>query len=82
MPEKSCLICEKTIVLHEDAPYGAVVWRSLGDYGSKVYDSMTNDVFLEALICDDCLVEKNDFIEEVVVRRTTEVVERRTPGFC
>ena len=47
----------------------ATVWTSHGNYGSKVYDSLDGDTFLEALVCDDCLVQKRSLIEEVTLRR-------------
>ena len=81
MPERRCLICGNAIRVHDDGLHNATVWRSSGDYGSTVYDSIADDQFLEVVICDDCIVEKNDLIEEVVVRRTTEVVERRPATF-
>ena len=57
------------------------VWRTHGNYGSKVFDPASDAVFLEVFVCDDCLLRKKQLIEEVVVRHTREVVERRTPSF-
>ena len=57
------------------------VWRTHGNYGSKVFDPASDAVFLEVFVCDDCLSRKKQLIEEVVVRHTSEVVERRTPSF-
>jgi hypothetical protein len=76
---KRCLICEREI--HEDAisVSNATVWTSHGNYGSGVYDPVIPGVFLEALICDACLLQKKGLVEEVVVRERTEVVERRPP---
>lgn len=78
---KHCLVCEKEIEGDDVAVHDATVWRSHGDYGSKVYDPLAGDVFLEAFVCDNCLLKKKALIEEVVVQRTTEVVERRSPTF-
>ena len=57
------------------------MWQSTGNYGSGVYDPAAGNVFLEAVICDACLVRKKALLEEVVVRRVSEEVERRPPGF-
>ena len=78
---KHCLICEKAIEVNDFAPHDATVWRTQGNYGSKVFDAVSDGVFLEAFVCDDCLSRKKQFIEEVVVRHTIEVVERRAPSF-
>ena len=78
---KHCLICERAIEADDIAVHDATVWRSDGNFGSKVYDSLAGDVFLEAFVCDECLLRKKSLIDEVVVRRTTEVVERRSPNF-
>ena len=78
---KRCLICEKAIEADELALHDATVWRTHGDYGSKVFDAVSDAVFLEAIVCDDCLVRKKQLIDEVAVRHTSEVVERRTPDF-
>ena len=78
---KHCLICERAIGADDIAVHDATVWRSDGNFGSKVYDSLAGDVFLEAFVCDDCLLKKKELVEEVIVQRTTKVVERRLPDF-
>ena len=47
----------------------------------SLFDPASDAVFLEVFVCDDCLLRKKQLIEEVVVRHTREVVERRTPSF-
>ena len=78
---KHCLICETAIEVDDVAVHSATAWRTHGDYGSKVYDPLAGDVFLEAFVCDDCLLRKRALIKEIVVGQTSEVVERRSPSF-
>lgn len=74
---KRCLICEKEIETDAVSVSNATVWSSHGNYGSGIYDPLNPGVFLEALICDACLVQKKGLVEEVVVRERHEEVERR-----
>jgi hypothetical protein len=74
---KRCLICENEIEADAISVSKATVWSTRGNYGSEVYDPVDPGVFLEALICDACLVRKKEFVEEVVIRERTEVIERR-----
>ena len=78
---KKCLICEKEIKVDAIAAYNATVWTSSGNYGSAVYDPLDGRVFLEAIICDECVIRKKGLIEEVVVTQPSEIVERRSPDF-
>jgi hypothetical protein len=78
---KRCLICEKEIAADAVAVYNATIWTSQGNYGSGVYDPADGGLFLEALICDSCLVRKKGLVEELVVKQPREVVERRPPSF-
>ena len=59
----------------------ATIWICDGNYGSRVYDPLEGNVFLEAVICDACLVRKKGLIEEVQVMQPPKVVERRPPAF-
>ena len=74
---KRCLICENEIATDAISVCNATVWTSSGNYGSGVYDPVNDCVFLEAHICDACLIRKKELVEEVVVRQRTEVIERR-----
>ena len=78
---RRCLLCEQEIEADDVTVQDATVWTSHGNYGSKVYDPLNGAVFLEALICDECLVQKRGLIEEVVVRQPRPVVERQPPDF-
>jgi hypothetical protein len=61
--------------------YDATIWHCHGNFGSSVYDPLSDQVFLEALICDACLIQKRKLVEEVMVHRSVEVLERREPDF-
>src|SRR5205085_40464 len=62
--QKRCLICEKDLVPDVVAFQDATIWTCDGNYGSRVYDPLEGNVFLEAAICDACLVRKKGLIEE------------------
>jgi hypothetical protein len=78
---RRCLVCEQEITEDQIGVYDATVWHSSGNYGSGVYDPSGEDVFLEAVICDACLVRKKSLLEEVVIRCVHDEVERRPPAF-
>ena len=71
---KKCLICSKEIG-YEYFPDNATVWTTIGNYGSQIYDS--NDGYLEALICDECLKSHVDRVEEVRVMTEKKEIERK-----
>ena len=62
---KRCSTCEKAVQADDHVVYDATIWTSEGNFGSGVYDPMSGDVFLEAVICDACLIGKKGLIEEV-----------------
>ena len=74
---KRCLICENDIQIDGIAVSNATIWSTHGNYGSGAYDPMDPGVFLEAFICDSCLIRKKGLVEEVVIRHRNEVIERR-----
>ena len=78
---KRCLSCEREIQTDAISVCAATVWHSSGNYGSGVYDPIDGNTFLEAYVCDECLLQKKELIEEVVVERTDKVIARRAPGF-
>lgn len=47
--------------------YDATVWRTRGNYGSTKFDSFSKDEWLEAYICDACLVKKGKIVNYVCV---------------
>ncbi len=80
---KKCLICEKELESDKwGTTYGATIWRSEGNYGSSVYDPIgDSSQYLEAYVCDVCLVGKKHLLEEVHFQRKFEVLERKEPDF-
>lgn len=56
----NCLCCDREVVAYQDEPEmpkDAVAFRSYGNYGSTVWDSLYND-YLIVHICDECLVNR------------------------
>ena len=57
----NCLVCGKKLINAYNTPLGAVIFRADGNYGSAVFDRLdlpsNMSVFLEAYICDTCLVK-------------------------
>jgi hypothetical protein len=50
-----------------EQPYGATVFTSGGQYGSTVYDPMSNLQHLRIILCDKCLLEHKAEVQEVFV---------------
>ena len=67
---KKCICCKKKLEVlhnHENAASfpcvsGAVVFRSSGQYGSRLIDGSPE---IQVLICDQCLLEKNNYVDEI-----------------
>jgi hypothetical protein len=51
----NCIACRRPIGGDYDAPDGALVFTSHGNYGSHLFDSMNE--WLRIVICDDCVRE-------------------------
>ena len=66
-----CIVCDKELE-EKDYVHGGIPCFSHGAYGSKEYDPMSEDDFLEFYVCDECLVKKGDSI-----RRVTSITERK-----
>jgi len=87
--KKMCLVCDKEVDVDDagresgsiQPAYNATVWRTWGNYGSTLFDPMLGDVYLEAVVCDNCLKAKKSQMELIRVRKRTEVVERKEPEF-
>ena len=78
---KKCLVCEKDVNTDTWHVYNATIWKTHGNYGSSVYDPMSENTYLEAVVCDECLKKKRKLMEEVVSRKKVVVVKRREPIF-
>lgn len=72
-----CFICEKPIPVDDAAVYGGTVWRTTGNFGSRVYDSVNDGTYLEIVICDECLVTRKQHVVEVVTMHQVKEVSRR-----
>lgn len=74
-PALSCIVCHKALVneidLADNQPRDGVVCNTHGNYGSRVYDSLNANEYLEFNVCDDCLVKASNRGEIVHVTRTT-----------
>lgn len=71
-----CFVCGKQLDrVHDDFemhPYGAVLCRTDGNYGSRVLDSGISDrEMVVFLVCDDCLIERADRTRQRIVEKTT-----------
>jgi hypothetical protein len=77
----NCLICESDVFTGKFGIESATIWRSYGNYGSSLYDPLTGDCYLEAVICDSCLRKKKKLLEEVVFEKKVEILERKEPNF-
>ena len=72
-----CFICERPIQADEHAVVGATIWRTSGNYGSQMYDSLIEGTSLEIAICDDCLAARKKHVDEVVATHVVKEVSRR-----
>lgn len=84
--KRKCIICEKKLknaidgsLEHKisDPPNEAISFTSTGNYGSKLYDNININEYLEIVICDNCLHSKKDLIFEV--SETTEIKYKVVP---
>jgi len=66
-----CFCCEEEIDSAArdssawEMPSCGVILEGGGNYGSTVYDSMMDGIFIRLVICDNCLKEKRGFLREV-----------------
>lgn len=64
-----CVSCGKVLSselrrqgLNSFIPMGGLVLRSHGNYGSRVFDPIDKDIYLQLYLCDDCAKTKRDHI--------------------
>jgi hypothetical protein len=81
---RKCLVCERDLEIEKDIKYtgssipivyDATIWRSYGNYGSKLFDPLNKIEFLEACVCDSCLIKKKNLIYHIHVKKREEIVE-------
>ena len=60
-----CICCDKKLDAElSDNPvvispvYGGIIFRSTGNYGSSIFDPITEEEILQIVICDDCIRNK------------------------
>jgi len=71
--DEKCFICNKSLKreISSSDPntiwpvYDGISFRATGNYGSTVFDPITDDGFLEILICDECIKKKSKQIKRV-----------------
>ena len=73
-----CFLCERTVEADDQGVHDATLWRTSGNYGSRVYDELTQGTFLEIALCDGCLAARKHLVEEVVTAHRVEEVSRRS----
>lgn len=67
-----CIVCDRSITLIEDLwelPRHAVVFRSSGNYGSRIWDELHRRLMI--YVCDECLVAKKKWVREIVETRVS-----------
>lgn len=70
-----CFVCEKSLERvngEEMQPYGGVICRSSGNYGSRALDGYEPSVCF--LICDECLTERVDRVRRVKTKQISPEV--------
>jgi hypothetical protein len=72
-----CFLCQRPIQADDQGVYDATLWRTGGNFGSRVYDPLTEGTFLEIAICDGCLAARKHLVEEVVTVHRVDEVSRR-----
>lgn len=78
-----CFKCEKDILpRYERAitsvwemPAGAIILIGGDNYGSSKFDAMMDDVFVQLLICDDCLEQYPRLYRKIQIEHKRTVHE-------
>lgn len=73
-----CIVCNKALdsaipahIESENQPNEGTVFTSRGNYGSTVWDPMSDSTIIEITVCDECLVKhKNRVLQGAITRRT------------
>ena len=61
----NCFCCKKNIEnidwSNADVhPYNAMHFRTYGHYGSSVFDPMNGEIYIDIVICDECVVANKE----------------------
>ena len=73
--------CKRPIQADGHSVHDATLWRTRGNFGSRVYDQLTGGTFLEIAICDGCLTERQQLVEEVTIVRHVKEASRNPANF-
>ena len=78
-----CIVCEEDVNLEEkfNLLYDATRWTSTGNFGSMVYDPVSEHEYLEVYICDKCLKKKQKLAKEVRFVDKRTIVSCKEPEF-
>jgi len=73
-----CFVCgkelERVVADNPMQPYGGVICSTHGNFGSKLMDSMFPEDDVRFIVCDDCMIERQDRIRTIVVERVKPTV--------
>ena len=68
MSDTPCLICAKNLA--QDGYVAGTVFTAHGNYGSTLFDPVTDDtVSLQLALCADCLVAHAHLVRQVTITR-------------
>ena len=69
-----CFKCEKemksmswdgTEIPSQDSPHKGVLFEGGWNFGSNIYDTLMDGIYVQLIICDDCLTAHRDKIREL-----------------
>jgi len=73
-----CISCDKKLKEimspSDNHPNDACAFKSYGNYGSTIFDPMSDSEFLEINVCDECLKRKRDQVYHVRLKKRAETV--------
>ena len=79
-----CFHCDKEMKIRRDVDGRMIVmesnglfFKSSGNYGSTIFDPINCEIYLEIVMCDDCVSEKTHLVDLVKVtsHRTDHAVK-------
>ena len=76
-----CIVCREAVSSFQGCPDNAVSFKSPGNYGSTVYDTIDGS-HLEIIVCDKCLTKAGEsgiVVESRVVQLTKRSLEKWNP---
>jgi len=58
-----------------EMPSGAVSFEGGSNFGSTLYDSMVDGIYVEILVCDECLIAGKANLREYIIKRGRNIKE-------